>query len=331
MASNEGEVPIEVQSTKLNPVLPTFSDENTKVWLSLVELAFQTYDITDEKVKCYLTITALPSVLRTSLSDKITSEEPLRFEDIKASIIRATSVPSDERIKRLLNDTHMGDRTPTQYLRYLRELAGQEIDGNSPVIKSIFMDNLPGDMLMIIAPTEEMTLDQMAIKADGIHRYGKRSGYGLGNSDSDGRTPPCMPVYGPTLPANTSTALDATSTSAVNYINSPQTRNKDPQKNLGKLEKMVEDLTNSLNALQIQIQTHQKETRSEIANIKSQIDAIGRKPRSFAGPSDSDNRNRQTTSQYYPSYCSYHQQFGYRANNCQAPCSWRSRYQQKNL
>jgi hypothetical protein len=63
----------------------------------------------------------------------------------------------------------MGDRTPFEYLRHIRNIAGTSQDKDSLLLKSIFLERIPSFMRAIIAHMTDQSLDYLADTADKIH------------------------------------------------------------------------------------------------------------------------------------------------------------------
>jgi hypothetical protein len=122
----------------------------------------------DEPKKFLLTMAALTPELRV-VARKIFDLDPeLRYEALKELIITKTKKPENKRIQQLLNGAEIGDRRPSDYLNYLRQLMGEKKEENGTILRTIFLNNLPAQMRPIVAATKAATLDEHAETADKI-------------------------------------------------------------------------------------------------------------------------------------------------------------------
>ena len=73
----------------------------------------------------------------------------------------------EERFKKLLQSTSLGDMRPTEYLRYIRELQGDDADCNSALIRTFFIQSLPKSIAPLVTlMSENSDLDTIAKAAD---------------------------------------------------------------------------------------------------------------------------------------------------------------------
>lgn len=90
------------------------------------------------------------------------------YQTLKATLIRRLTLSEPERLRQLLNDTILGDRTPSQLLRHMQRLVGSVIDLNSTSLCEIFLQSLPGNVRVVLATVAEKDLGKMATIADTI-------------------------------------------------------------------------------------------------------------------------------------------------------------------
>jgi len=64
-----------------------------------------------------------------------------RYDRIKAELIRRLSLSEEQRFRQLLMHEEMGDRSPTQFLRYLRTLAGPSV--HPDFLRTLWINRLP--------------------------------------------------------------------------------------------------------------------------------------------------------------------------------------------
>ncbi|XP_037580764.1 uncharacterized protein LOC119464016 [Dermacentor silvarum] len=68
----------------------------------------------------------------------------------------------------LLNDTDLGDRTPSQLLRHMQRLVGSVTGLDSTLLREIFLQRLPSNVRVLLATVAERDLGKMATIADTI-------------------------------------------------------------------------------------------------------------------------------------------------------------------
>lgn len=289
----------------INPELPVFSDDNPHNWFSLVDMAFTVHRITDDNAKAYCIMRALPGKLQNIVSDKLIFGESMTSNNIKNVVLEATTIPQQKRIEKLLKDATMDDRTPSGFLKYLRKLAGEAIDENSPVIRSILLQNIPKRVLMIVAPEEDTPLDDIVRTADRIYKYTPECSRSSNND----------PVFSLTQQPVTSTDL-----SINNASHAQMSATLHHDRKLSKMEDMIKSLSEQVSEL-----------TQALTRLTKQQQYNQRRSRSHSRDRDKSHSNSsQASSQAQQGYCYYHRRFGSNSTRCTTPCTWTTDGQQKN-
>ena len=112
--------------TTMDFKLPAYEGEEATTFFSLVDATFAAYEVTDEPKKFLLTMGALTPELRVTATRLFELEPATRYEELKKLIIEKTKKPENQRIQQLLNGAEIGDRRPSDYLHYLRQLMGEK-------------------------------------------------------------------------------------------------------------------------------------------------------------------------------------------------------------
>lgn len=297
-AANNNALVNHVPHTNLsNFSLPPYNSINPALWLKLVEMAFNAFHIDDESQRIFLTISSLPVAMQSEASDAIAVAGNNTFAALTAHITKSTLVPAQQRIKKLLDDTTIGDRKPTQYLRHLRDLAGSD-NGDSSIIRSIFLERLPNRITMIIAPTDDMLLDDIAKTADRIHTYMNTAPDSVNNiSQLNPNSPAFIPSVDPISQITAS-------------INAIKIENKSS----------TETMQQSITALQQQMATLSSSITTTLTVFQQQISSLqNQRSRNSRSSSRSISRDRDS------SICYYHRKFQDKATKCTTPCSYSSK------
>jgi hypothetical protein len=150
--------------------LPPFWPERPAVWFAQAEAQFTLAGVSSEKNKFCHVISQLDHRYATEVEDIITSppeREP--YTILKAELVRRLSPTTEQRIRQLLTVEEIGDRKPSQFLRYLRSLAP---DVSENVLRSIWTSRLPHNVQSFLAGQNETNLDAAALCADRISEVG---------------------------------------------------------------------------------------------------------------------------------------------------------------
>ena len=139
--------------------LPKFIAKDVKFWFIQVEALFRTANITTDQTKYDFVIAALDITAAADVRDIL--ENPAaenQYENIKKALVERLAVSEAARIKQILSNERMGDRTPGQHYRYLKSVAGDNF--SDAVLSSIWMDSLPQDVKTVIAGNYGLTIDR---------------------------------------------------------------------------------------------------------------------------------------------------------------------------
>lgn len=305
---------------KNNPTLPSFNTDNPSLWLNLIEMAFNAYGVTDDSQRCYLTIAALPYTIQQEISDIIVPNSPISYDDLRTTIIKKTQIPAQKRMRKLLHDTPIGDKTPTQYLRHLRDLAGPDTDRNSPVIRSIFLNGIPNKVTMIVAPKADQPLDDIADIAERVFVHMDNSSMVISSPSLNALSlNPCANVFTP-VPNQATTDL-ATLTATVNSLQlGERSTAASYQSALTNIQQQITALSSDFNttatSLQRQITNLREETQhSRFTNYRQSREQS--RDNTQRGNSRNNSSDRSSNG-----LCYYHHKYQEQARKCTQPCSW---------
>lgn len=267
-------------------------------------MAFAAHGVTQEQKKTFLTVAALPPNLQSETNDFLTNSETKTFVVLKEYILKTTAIPDQIRIQKLLKDSPITDKKPSVYLRYLRETAGNGIDRNSSFIRSIFLERIPSNISMILAPSSGEPLDTLAEMADRVFLQ-MQSPASVG----------CISSLNPDAAPYTQQNLSNDS-SILSSINTIMMDNRSS----------LDQLRSTISNMQQQIQTHNANTMSTVTSLQQNLESLRRQVDSNSynrSRSRSNSSNRYTSSNGFGnSLCFYHSKFQDRAQKCVKPCSW---------
>ncbi|KAI5730958.1 hypothetical protein M8J77_002626 [Diaphorina citri] len=147
--------------------LPRFYKPDPHIYFINVESQFSLAGITSDKEKfTYLTAKLEPEVL-AEVSEVIRDASKHSYVAIKSAILKRFSQSEEQRLNALLGTMDVGDRTPSQMLREIQRLAGEDVPEN--IIRGIWLKKLPTFTQQIVQAVSLTTpLTQQADVADKV-------------------------------------------------------------------------------------------------------------------------------------------------------------------
>lgn len=113
-------------------------------------------------------------ILARSIKDIITGSSPeATYSSIKTEALRRNTQSAESRFRILMKKSHIGVRTPFEFLRHLRELSDSSLK-DSPVLSlgSNFFYRHPPNIESILAPiVDASSIDQIATMADKVIEF----------------------------------------------------------------------------------------------------------------------------------------------------------------
>ncbi|XP_076396691.1 uncharacterized protein LOC143265916 [Megachile rotundata] len=166
----QGSNPFEVSNIdRVGIRVPPFWSSNPLLWFHQLESQFALNNITVDSTK-YFYVTSFLDIKCLQEVEDIIQNPPAtgKYEKIKEELIRRLSRSQEQRIQQLLEHEEIGDRTPSQFLRHLRNLAG-DIKVPENFLRTIWMNRLPASMRTILATQMDASLEKMAELADKVN------------------------------------------------------------------------------------------------------------------------------------------------------------------
>lgn len=157
---------VAVFKTAVNIRVPEFIPEDPEFWLAQLNSQFATAGITSEKAKFNYLAAAIPRSMAPDVRDLVINPpEHNPFSALRDTILRRTTVSEEKRLRQLLEGTHLDGRTPSQLLRYMRQLAGTTIA--EPLLRQLWLRRLPDNIRTTISIFhDQLSLDKLAEGAD---------------------------------------------------------------------------------------------------------------------------------------------------------------------
>lgn len=154
---------------RVNTKLPSFWSDKPAVWFSQAEAQFTINKITSEKTRYQYVVAQLDTRVAAEVEDVLTGPvENQIYTFLKNELISRLSLSEDRRVRKLIQDEEMGDRTPSQFLRYLRSLATNSAAISEPLLKQLWLQRLPHTASAILTSQPALDLSALAALADKI-------------------------------------------------------------------------------------------------------------------------------------------------------------------
>ena len=144
-AGNNTQIPRNTEPVSAHAVsirVPAFWSDKISLWFKQLEAQFMIAGITREATKFGYVVAHLEPKYVMEVEDIIDSPpENSQYEALKAALIKRLSDSSSMRVRKLLEGEEIGDRTPSQFLRNLRNLAGTSVNEEKGRIAVVSQDS----------------------------------------------------------------------------------------------------------------------------------------------------------------------------------------------
>ncbi|XP_033225957.1 uncharacterized protein LOC117178643 [Belonocnema kinseyi] len=147
--------------------LPEFIADDSELWFNLVERTLAAAKITDELTMFGCVTAVLSPHYAKEVRDCIISPHATTpYNTLKTELMKRFGVSQEQKTKQLLEREVIGSRTPSQFLRHLKSLAGTS--ANETILRALWLSGLPKTIQQILAAHKNVTLETAAELADSI-------------------------------------------------------------------------------------------------------------------------------------------------------------------
>ncbi|XP_076665014.1 uncharacterized protein LOC143367262 [Andrena cerasifolii] len=155
--------------------VPTFWPQKVSLWFRQLEAQFVIARITKDGTKFGYVVAQLDGKYAEEVEDIICNPpDTKKYNAIKTELIKRLSDSDKTRVRKLLETEEIGDRTPTQFWRHLKELAGSAV--NEDFLTKMWKNRLPVKTQLVLAATSDKDGVKLAEIADRVHELpGERS------------------------------------------------------------------------------------------------------------------------------------------------------------
>ncbi|XP_026482724.1 uncharacterized protein LOC113390949 [Ctenocephalides felis] len=158
----------ELDAISRTPHLPPFLSEKPTLWFTIAEAIFSRCRIINDLAKYEFVIAQLDCKYLLQIEDVINSPPAEnKYIKLKEELIKRLSISERQRIRQLLLQEELGDRSPSQFLRHLRSLVETTTVDNS-LLREIWIQRLPAQTQQILQTQINGDLEELASLADKI-------------------------------------------------------------------------------------------------------------------------------------------------------------------
>ena len=155
----------EAGCSRVSVKVPTFWPANVKLFFVQLEASFRLAGITVEQTKFDHLVAALDAETLTYALDIVSNPPSEPYTKLKTRLLSEFEVSQNRKVKTLLEDLELGDRTPSLLLRKMRELSEGHVDDE--FLKNIWLRRLPVAVQTVLAVSSE-ELTTLSLMADKI-------------------------------------------------------------------------------------------------------------------------------------------------------------------
>ncbi|KAH7960868.1 hypothetical protein HPB49_024114 [Dermacentor silvarum] len=142
-----------------------------ELWFIQVEAQFAARHITADLTRYHHIVSSLPPATAGELCDSLLAPPAENaYQTMKETLLPCLPPSELERLLQLLDDTDLGDHTPSQLLRYMRRLAGIVTGLDSSLLREVFLQRLPKSMHVALATVAQKDIGKLATIADTIKK-----------------------------------------------------------------------------------------------------------------------------------------------------------------
>lgn len=146
--------------------LPDFWKDQPRLWFIQVEAVLQPQHISDE-VKYNLIVAKLNKEIIQQVTDILVSPPATnKYAALKTRLLSVYEETENRKIQKLISEMDLGDQSPSQLLRKMRDLAGDKIKDETLIV--LWQNHLPTAVRAVLAVADKSNLDILASIADTI-------------------------------------------------------------------------------------------------------------------------------------------------------------------
>ena len=146
-----------------------------ELWFAQAEALFRAQNVTQEKTKFGHVVRVLPTRYASEVRDIILRPPEQPYKVFKAELTKRVCPSKRQRLQQLFHVEDLGDRKPSQLLRYMLKLRGDFVldADRDEIFRELFLQKLPITIRTTLATHKDAA--QSARRDGGRHGRGSRS------------------------------------------------------------------------------------------------------------------------------------------------------------
>lgn len=166
VAFNVNQIPnVEISAAAVK--LPQFWTNCPEAWFIHAEMQFTTKGILQDKTKYEHIVTALPQEVIMTVLDVIQNPPAVdRYHNLKKNLIDRHTISENRKLDKILSDSEIGDRRPSEFYRSLALLAGNNF--STDVLKKIWLRKLPKSLNVALTGSNLSDVNRLMELADNL-------------------------------------------------------------------------------------------------------------------------------------------------------------------
>ncbi|XP_051860255.1 uncharacterized protein LOC127565511 [Drosophila albomicans] len=150
--------------------IPPFWPEHPELWLSQIEAQFVLAGITSDETKFNTILASIEAPVLARIADAIVNQPRTgKYENLKSCILERFCESEQKKIQKLISETDLGDKRPTQLLNELNALAANKVQES--FLKALWLQRLPTQVQAILQASDA-SLANLAKLADKVMEVG---------------------------------------------------------------------------------------------------------------------------------------------------------------
>lgn len=151
--------------TKVTIKIPPFWADKPELWFYQIEAQFSLVGIVREDTKFNYLVSQLEAKYMENIWDIIKGSDNNKYSLAKERLLQLFRESDNQQIRRLLTGLELGDLKPSQLLRKMQALAGEDM--SEKILRTVWLEKLPDPIKNIIIISDE-ALEKVAAMADKI-------------------------------------------------------------------------------------------------------------------------------------------------------------------
>lgn len=167
--ATENQAKSDAENTQVSRIavrIPPFWKANVKLWIAQCDNAFRYSDIKSDETKYSALVANIDAEVLSHVSDIVLNPpDNGKYDCLCKRLISEFEDSETQKIKKLLNELHLGDERPSHLLRKMKELAGNKITDD--FLQNLWLQRMPSHIQAVLSASSE-PLEKLATIADKV-------------------------------------------------------------------------------------------------------------------------------------------------------------------